>query len=40
MGQDGSIAITSYILHAMLEIENQTLFLVASREKIPPGGGT
>ena len=37
MGQAGSIAITSYILHATLEIENQTLFLVASRGKIPRG---
>ena len=37
MGQAGSIAITSYILHAKQEIENQTLFLVASRGKIPGG---
>ena len=35
MGQAGSMTITSYILHATLEIENQTL--VASREKIPEG---
>ena len=37
MGQAGSIAITSYRRHAKLEIENQTLFLVASRGKIPGG---
>ena len=38
MCQAGSVAITSYILRATLEIENETLFLVASRGKILGGG--
>ena len=34
MGQVGSFAINSYILHAALEIENQMLFLEVSRGNI------